>query len=810
MNTSADPSNRSSRDEHTLFADYWKGRGITCQIPVILDQHIAHYLSYTQERPVKFQRSFLTGNNGYEAFKRLNYPGRVTHYLYIPNAWEDYAAHHIVYVVEGIPDTLTLKMLGLPCVGMRSAGAVKSGGLSELDALCQDAHITTIVVIPDVDAWDLWCHAFKEHGYEQNMLKFVNFPRLREMCHSQAKDMNALFTDLNDSSLLKKTIQEQTVHQFAVKAHYDLDAINERVDASEIKTLLCQQFNTTATQERNQWRILGQHGLFVASDKKISKPGEGKGAGQFGIIGALIYAKTGKWTHPHDPAVMSTIIREAADMAGITPTYTLPSSPHSPSQNERQKESGTQSEEKPIDRPGWPFWTLHEKGTGIVCEIHASLYLLFAESLGFRTFTKRREICIVQETPDGMEDTEERGRLNVTVRQAILDQLKAQDLPLVIDTLLTSPRFFYIDILEQLPEIPREKVRSSIFSTPDTLITLATPILDEHPHIMYGDRGLASQGDIMGIVGRQGIGKSGVCEILASLSLDPECELYHEFVFTLPTSEGKTLWIDSERSQTDMVRSLQRVASRLEVYKHDRITRFLTDDRQAFRQLEVRRCRGVDDKTTWLFELLDSVEFAVNLLIVDSTLSFAHSMNDEQEAKDFFTTLERACEVLGCACIITCHSGSTDKEGRSMGHFGGMLQRMATSYLQVRKSKDDPTVKELTTDFYHSKVRAGSDTGIYAAFQWNDEQHHFKFINHVPPDKPTLTETMQDVAKHLETLFQEQREYHSQAAMARALSKLTGKSGSTCKTHINRAVKEWNLILQTEGGSYVSTEDWTL
>jgi P4 family phage/plasmid primase-like protien len=306
---------------HSTFSQYWEKRGITCEIPAIIEQNIAHYISHTHTEQKKFQRTYLSGHNGYSAFQRLNYPGDVSEYLYIPNAWNDYTKHKIVYVAEGISDTLSLKMLGLPCVGMRSKGAVKSGGINELNELITYAEIKTIVVMPDSDGWDVWCHEFKSKKYDGNTLKFVQFRDIRNVFASSAKDINDLLVEIKDRKRIRETIQQNFIHQYDVKEIYNTEKINEIVTADEIKSLLCKHSNTTATRERNQWRIKGQGGLFVSNDKKISKPDDGKGSGQYGIIGALIYTKTNRWKPPSDPSLMRQIIKEAAELAGICPSY---------------------------------------------------------------------------------------------------------------------------------------------------------------------------------------------------------------------------------------------------------------------------------------------------------------------------------------------------------------------------------------------------------------------------------------------------------------------------------------------------------
>ena len=87
-----------------------------------------------------------------------------------------------------------------------------------------------------------------------------------------------------------------------------------------------------------------------------------------------------------------------------------------------------------------------------------------------------------------------------------------------------------------------------------------------------------------------------------------------------------------------------------------------------------------------------------------------------------------------CAVILTIHSGPGDKDGKGMGHPGSIIMRKCSSFLQIRSAKDDKSIKELSTDFTHAKMRHGKDWGIYAAMRWDEHDNMLHFIDYVPPE----------------------------------------------------------------------------
>ena len=439
--------------------------------------------------------------------------------------------------------------------------------------------------------------------------------------------------------------------------------------------------------------------------------------------------------------------------------------------------------------PAWSFWTI-DKLSRVV--IGASAYLTFLASSGFRIFLKRGEPVVVKETADSMTPTQTRRRINIDVKQYIVDVLSDAGFQEVIDALLLSEKFFTLDVLEMLPEIPHEKARNSIFSSPETAITFETELINEQPFISYEDIPLLSAGNTLGIVGKSGVGKSGFCELIASMAINPHCE--PDSPITVSMNGGKILWIDTERHQNDLIWTLHRMKRRV-CAEHDES--LLTATGAEFAKLNLKRCTAVDERMVWLLEYLDTVTTPLDLVIIDGALDMVTSMNDEEQADRFYKDLQCIMNRFHCGIIITIHSGQNDEKSKPMGHIGGILARKCTSLLELRRSKHDRTIKEVSTDFDNAKVRSGRDYDIYAAFQWHDGDKMNHFVNYTPPDKPQTSEKItKRTQAALEKIFSDILRVPTKKALITHYQKIAGVGITTAKSDIAYADQEgWVQII---------------
>lgn len=459
---------------------YWQKRGVK-DLP-FLQYHgkTFEYCSFTGEKtPDPFQFSYvdkadIPPDKSWEPFQRLNGKGNVKHFLYTPDPWERYTGKPL-YIVEGVPDALTLRQAGKFAVGVRSKGVIFSA-MAEIQTLVTFASVTKIIVIPDPDGWDLWCHAFKTSGLTQKHLSFIKLP----------KDVNDLWK--NDRENFNSLLAKKTLHNFDVQARYDIDAINAAYSPFEIKEYLCKALDTTARKDGKQWRIENQGGLFVSESGALSIPDRGKGHGGHGILSAMLYAKTGRWKRT-DPKIWVEILQEAADMTNVSPAYQAearrePSShiPHPADITEPPQEQTTTGENPP------EFWKYVEVKKGkFAPKLHRKQFLTWLEASGFGMLMADKRLKFVRIQDHIVSECLIEHGQNIDVKRYTLEYCREQHLDDVEEMLLTGQnQYFTLSALNALqfftPDFNRDTQTSAFFYFHNVFIEVQRNSVEVKPY----------------------------------------------------------------------------------------------------------------------------------------------------------------------------------------------------------------------------------------------------------------------------------------------------------------------------------------
>lgn len=149
--------------------EYWKGRGITFY-PLsfaFTENNKVTYYTYKNKERFKFQYSYLTDQKNRKAFKRYNFPNRgikQQEFLFIPFEWDSYKGkedkQYNIYLVEGIPDCLTLIQNGFKAIALKDKGSVDNihskKTLENLKSFLEYTNAKKLIIIPDPDAYSLW------------------------------------------------------------------------------------------------------------------------------------------------------------------------------------------------------------------------------------------------------------------------------------------------------------------------------------------------------------------------------------------------------------------------------------------------------------------------------------------------------------------------------------------------------------------------------------------------------------------------------------------------------------------------------
>jgi hypothetical protein len=562
------------------------------------------------------------------------------------------------------------------------------------------------------------------------------------------------------------------------------EQINKAVSPERIVDFLCHRLSATATKQSHQWEIHGQGGLYVDEEGRIAKPSDGKSAGGFGIISAMIYAETGKFKASGE--IFKNCLHLAAQEAGIpiqNPSQHHKQNPPIDFNNPTKIYSYTDEEGRElyqncryewIDNDGSRQktfrqrqqkdgkWTYTLDGVrhvpyqlqkllaepDLICDVEGEKDAETLLDLGLTATNmaklKDDEFKIFADIGKGktiavFEDNDKPGKESAECRARIWYKAGAQ---VKIITFREMPE--KSDVTDWLTSDPSHDVftlkgiinNATIYHPlSDILISFAHVPTRRVPIVKIYGQHLASEGEIFGIVSGIGTGKSHLMEMFAALLINPDCEPESHTEIELAEDE-KCILIDNERTEDDCFYALQRIWHRIGQHPDT-----LTQDHQFFRQFHIAHTTHLqkEERRIRLLEAMETPD--IKLMLLDGALGFIGDPNDTKQCIEFVEWLHMQANKHNIAIVYTIHGNRNDESGKGKGWLGAELQRLSATFLRLMRHPNNPDIRLLTSEFSNVKVRQGKDSGLTIAMEWSDEHHDFKCIP-VPGDsgKPSIEE----------------------------------------------------------------------
>jgi hypothetical protein len=244
--------------------------------------------------------------------------------------------------------------------------------------------------------------------------------------------------------------------------------------------------------------------------------------------------------------------------------------------------------------------------------------------------------------------------------------------------------------------------------------------------LLVGDVGLFNKGEIATIVAQPGSGKSNVCEAIiaayaAAKGYTPLDTL--NFVYSPEhTSEGKkALWVDTERTTNDTLKSVRRLRNRCGTTPAELDTCL---DFYRFRKL------NPNESLTELKILVASGNY--DLVILDGIFGFSPDINNLERAGVIMKELEILAETYDVAILCTIHPNKNSDT--ISGNLGSTLYKFCRAVLYIEKLKNE--VRRLTSEIGQHKLSHAGGV-INTPFAWNTELGFFTVCD--APDTTTAT-----------------------------------------------------------------------
>jgi hypothetical protein len=250
--------------------------------------------------------------------------------------------------------------------------------------------------------------------------------------------------------------------------------------------------------------------------------------------------------------------------------------------------------------------------------------------------------------------------------------------------------------------------------------------------------GVLKPGNILGICGHIGLGKSQITESCVSSYLNP----YNDNLgIKIQGVERPLLWIDGERTKDDIREGMERIKIRI---RYDDNPDLIVGDR--FKNVHCHPFITYPNISARVKELERLVlELNPGLLLLDGCADFVRDVNDTYESVDFIALLIALANEHQFGVITSIHPNpGQNQDSKPRGVLGSELLRKAESFLLLKRAPDNRDIRILTMDFSHGKNRNACDN-LEHAFTWSKEHKMFVSCEYTPTLKTGKTEEQGEV-----------------------------------------------------------------
>jgi len=244
-------------------------------------------------------------------------------------------------------------------------------------------------------------------------------------------------------------------------------------------------------------------------------------------------------------------------------------------------------------------------------------------------------------------------------------------------------------------------------------ITLKMDVTKGVKTIWLNGVSVGSVGNVFAIVAPAGIGKSQVCEAIATAAINNKVDCLG-FRVESP-QERPLLYIDGERTHENCNKGLNRIFRRSGPNTPiDEETGIVGIEYRSMVELLNRKYRRKH------FENLIA-DIVPGIVIIDDISCFATNTNNEEEALEISSWLVGLANQYGFSVVVTIHSNPNDPNFKPRGHLGSEFWRIAEALYVLKTADVEQGIKTLTTDFPLTKTRNDRDKNE-VFFHWSDEK----------------------------------------------------------------------------------------
>ncbi len=317
-------------------------------------------------------------------------------------------------------------------------------------------------------------------------------------------------------------------------------------------------------------------------------------------------------------------------------------------------------------------------------------------------------------------------------------------------------------------------------------IDFTQPPLQSQTLISINDVPLGTQGNLMGLTGGEGTGKSNYVGSLIAGTLSQD-----DYIDTLgthihPNTEGKAVLLyDTEQSETQLYKNISGILKR--------------SGRENMPEYFKAYCLAGMSRKERMQAILQSMDkfyyqfSGIHLVVIDGIADLIRCANDEGESVALIDELYRMAGIYKTCIVGVLHF--TPNGLKLRGHLGSELQRKAAAILSIEKD-DNPQISVVKA----LKVRDGSPLDVpLIQFSWDKEKGMHVFVGEKTKEEKEKRKEI-ELANIARTVFSQQKRY-TYAGLCEKLQSTMAVKDRTAKSYI-KFMREKGLIVKDSENNY--------
>ena len=317
-------------------------------------------------------------------------------------------------------------------------------------------------------------------------------------------------------------------------------------------------------------------------------------------------------------------------------------------------------------------------------------------------------------------------------------------------------------------------------------IDFSQPPLQSQTVISINDVPLGTQGNLMGLTGGEGTGKSNYVGSLIAGTLCQEEYIDTLGTHILPNNEGKAVLLyDTEQSENQLYKNITGILKRCGREN-------MPDYFKAYCLAGMSR----KERMQAILQSMDKFYYqfsGIHMVVIDGIADLIRCANDEAESVALIDELYRMAGIYKTCIVGVLHF--TPNGLKLRGHLGSELQRKAAAILSIEKD-DDPQISVVKA----LKVRDGSPLDVpLIQFSWDKGKGMHVFVGEKTKEEKEKRKEM-ELANIARNLFSQQKRY-TYAGLCVKLQSIMAVKDRTAKSYI-KFMREKGLIVKDAENNY--------